>query len=110
MGTSIKNRTTHGSFLQTGRIMGYRIEQNERGKWEWEFFMSSHGWIGGECDTEAEAITELIIGEELVMETPFSPVVIEMLREDPERTARGIVLDCSKMMRKDRDGNFFTSY
>jgi hypothetical protein len=67
--------------------MGWKLEEQADGTWDWEFWLSSHGWAGGTAATREAAIVELLIGEAAVLESPYAPSVKQMMRDDPARVA-----------------------
>ncbi len=65
----------------------YKLKETEDGHWEWECANSAYGWAGGEEDTLPQAKIELVIAENEMFETPYSPTIVKAMRADPEHFA-----------------------
>lgn len=67
--------------------MSYGIEIDSDGKYHWFAVQSAYGAATGTADTLAEAKVELAIGEAAIMDAPYPPTVVAVLRSDYERFA-----------------------
>jgi hypothetical protein len=67
--------------------MGYGIERNEDGTFDWWCASSAYGAAAGTAQTLAEAKVELAIAEADMFEHPYPPAVCAVMRSDYERFA-----------------------
>lgn len=68
--------------------MAFSIEEQEDGTWRWSCSHSSYGAAIGREDTLAEAKIELAIAEAEILENPFPPSVVRVMRAEPEIFAK----------------------
>ncbi len=67
--------------------MGFEVKMTDDGRYDWTVWQSAYGLACGVEDTLAAAKVEMLIAEHDIMESPFPPAVVAVMRSDYERFA-----------------------
>ena len=65
----------------------WNIKKLKNGKFEYECFQSSYGYVFGQADTLNEAKVRLALAEADLLETPYPPAVAEEMLSNPDKYA-----------------------